>query len=178
MRQHVVDSDEFDDFYASSKDQCFRTVIACGLSAAAAEEALAEGFARAWAAWPQVREFEQPKAWVVRAAVNANISWWRRRRREVALSDVSDVGDASDVSGAPDASSLVLEGTAGSHDLIVAIRELPQRQREVVALRYLLDLDTAATARWLGIAPGTVTAHLHHALTALRSQLTTREPSR
>lgn len=55
---------------------------------------------------------------------------------------------------------------------------LPQRQRQVVALRIFLDLDTAATADVLGIAEGTVTAHLHRAMTALRalSPTTTEVP--
>jgi len=34
-----------------------------------------------------------------------------------------------------------------------------------------LDLDTAQTAEVLGIAPGTVTAHLTRALAALRTEL-------
>jgi DNA-directed RNA polymerase specialized sigma24 family protein len=48
---------------------------------------------------------------------------------------------------------------------------LPERQRQVVALRIFLDLDTATTAKTLGIAPGTVTAHLARATAALRAQL-------
>jgi len=48
------------------------------------------------------------------------------------------------------------------------LRRLPARQREVVALRVLLDLDTETTAEVLGIAPGTVTAHLYRAVAALR----------
>jgi RNA polymerase sigma factor (sigma-70 family) len=56
--------------------------------------------------------------------------------------------------------------------LLAAIRTLSQRQREVVALRLLLDLDTESTARQLGIAPGTVTAQLHRAVTHLREALT------
>jgi RNA polymerase sigma-70 factor (ECF subfamily) len=56
-------------------------------------------------------------------------------------------------------------------DLVAAIRKLPPRQRDVVILRYLLDLDTATTATQLGIATGSVRAHLHHALTALRKHL-------
>jgi RNA polymerase sigma-70 factor (ECF subfamily) len=42
----------------------------------------------------------------------------------------------------------------------------------VIALRVFLDLDNQATAQVLGIAPGTVTAHLSRAATALR-----REPA-
>jgi RNA polymerase sigma-70 factor (ECF subfamily) len=48
---------------------------------------------------------------------------------------------------------------------------LPRRQREVVALRVFLDLDTRETARVLGIAQGTVTAHLARAIAALRAEL-------
>jgi RNA polymerase sigma-70 factor (ECF subfamily) len=40
-----------------------------------------------------------------------------------------------------------------------------------VALRVFLDLDTRATAAALGIAPGTVQAHLHRATKALRAEL-------
>ncbi len=68
-----------------------------------------------------------------------------------------------------------------SHDpqlddhLMAALRRLPVRQREVVALRIFLDLDTEATARVLGIAPGTVTAHLSRAMSTLRNSLTSAD---
>ncbi len=41
----------------------------------------------------------------------------------------------------------------------------------MIALRVFLDLDTAVTADALGMAPGTVTAHLSRAVATLRSQL-------
>jgi RNA polymerase sigma-70 factor (ECF subfamily) len=63
-------------------------------------------------------------------------------------------------------------GTGGVDDgLLNALRHLPLREREVVVLRLVLDLDTATTARQLGIAPGTVRAHLARAMAALRLQL-------
>jgi RNA polymerase sigma-70 factor (ECF subfamily) len=147
---------EFAEFYAASKDRCLRAAVASGMRPAEAEEAVAEAFARAWASWHKVRKAQSPAAWVVRTAVNANISWWRKRRRET--------------TGEPPAEQESLE-LDGSADLVAAVRRLPPRQREVVVLRYLLDLDTATTARSLGIAPGTVAAHLHHAIAALREQL-------
>ena len=55
--------------------------------------------------------------------------------------------------------------------LMAALLRLPMRQREVVALRVFLDLDTEATAKTLGIAPGTVTAHLARAVATLRGDL-------
>jgi DNA-directed RNA polymerase specialized sigma24 family protein len=51
---------------------------------------------------------------------------------------------------------------------MAALLRLPLRQRQVVALRIFLDLDTAQTAQVLGIAPGTVTAHMARATAALR----------
>ena len=54
---------------------------------------------------------------------------------------------------------------------MAALLRLPARQRQVVALRLFLDLDTAGTAQVLGIAPGTVQAHLDRAMAALRGDL-------
>jgi RNA polymerase sigma factor (sigma-70 family) len=55
--------------------------------------------------------------------------------------------------------------------VLAALRRLPARQREVIVLRVFLDLDIDTTARQLGIAPGTVRAHLSRAMTALRNEL-------
>jgi RNA polymerase sigma factor (sigma-70 family) len=54
---------------------------------------------------------------------------------------------------------------------MTALRRLPARQRQVIALRLFLDLDTARTAEVLGIAPGTVTAHLARGIATLREDL-------
>lgn len=146
---------EFAEFYASTKDRCLRAVLACGMSASEAEDALAEAYARAFSRWATVRTSASPAAWVVRTAINANISWWRRRRREHL-----EASAGADLAAA--------KASDTSADLIRALADLPPRQREVVVLRYLLDLDTTQTALALGLAPGTVTSHLHRALHTLR----------
>ncbi|WP_220451282.1 SigE family RNA polymerase sigma factor [Nocardioides dongkuii] len=151
---------EFVDFYAAQKDRCLRAAVASGMAPDRAEDAVAEAFARAWSRWRVVGAMDSPAAWVVRTAINQNTSWWRTRRREV-------VTDA-----APD---LPVTDELGRVDLVAAIRRLPPRQREVVVLRYLLDLDTRSTARSMGVSPGTVSAHLHHALASLREHLTISE---
>jgi RNA polymerase sigma factor (sigma-70 family) len=63
--------------------------------------------------------------------------------------------------------------SAGSVDprIMAALRRLPARQRQVIALRLILDLDTNGTAEMLGITPNTVMAHMARALAALRSDL-------
>lgn len=61
--------------------------------------------------------------------------------------------------------------------LLEAVRSLPERQREVVALRVLLDLSAEQTAEVLGIDPGTVGTHLRRALAGLRAHLERSLPS-
>jgi len=101
---------------------------------------------------------------VVRTALNTGVSWWRRRRREVGL-------DGQDCEHASPASQDGAYQRGLDTDLVAALRRLPVRQREVVALRLLLDLDTASAAEALGLADGTVGSHLHRALANLRCQL-------
>lgn len=121
---------------------------------------MAEAFTRAWMSWRKVRGHPAPRAWVVRTALNAHVSWWRRRRREVPLAETESMADWQPA-GAP-----------GVDDALVSvIRALPSRQREVIVLRVFFDLDTEGTAALLGISPGTVGVHLHRALGTLRTQI-------
>ncbi|MGQ4385107.1 SigE family RNA polymerase sigma factor [Streptomyces sp. SAS_270] len=151
---------EFEEFYRCGRDVCLRAVLAAVGDRQLAEDLVAEAFARAWASWPRVRGHPAPRAWVVRTALNTRVSWWRRRRHEVALE-----GRDAETPG-PDPAGL-------DPTLLALLRGLPRRQREVIALRVFLDLDTATTARTLGIAPGTVTAHLSRAVATLRGHLVT-----
>jgi RNA polymerase sigma-70 factor (sigma-E family) len=149
---------EFAEFFAASWDPCLRAVAASTGNMALAEDQTAEAFARAWTNWNKVSHHPAPRAWVVRAALNAGASWWHRRRKETAL-DSLDIAAADTEAAGLDAA------------MLTALRRLPTRQREVVVLRVFLDLDIDTTASQLGIAPGTVRAHLSRAMAALRSEL-------
>ena len=148
------EQEEFAEFYRASRDSCLKAVTAVVGDRQLAEELVAEAFARAWTSWGKVRWHAAPRGWVVRTALNAGVSWWRRRR-EVPLANY-DAAAPADASGGVDPA------------LMAALRRLSARQREVLALRILLDLDTETTAKVLGIAPGTVMVHLSRALAALR----------
>jgi RNA polymerase sigma-70 factor (sigma-E family) len=56
---------------------------------------------------------------------------------------------------------------ADRSELAQALRRLPRRQREVLVLRYYLDLDVASTAATLKIAPSAVRSHCTRGLAAL-----------
>jgi RNA polymerase sigma-70 factor (ECF subfamily) len=125
---------------------------------AAAEDAVAEAFTRAYAHWPRLAEHPNPTAWVLRTALNTQRSWWRRLRREVS-------GEP------PDWPSQPVDSPHLSSQLKSLVKGLPRRQREVVALRLLADLSAEETGALLGITPATVHVHLHRALATLRGSL-------
>ncbi len=52
-----------------------------------------------------------------------------------------------------------------------AVRGLPQRQREVLVLRYYSDLSEQQIAEALDISTGAVKSHAHRALAALRESI-------
>jgi len=153
---------EFTEFYAAAKDDCLRIVLVSVGNRQLAEDLVAEAFTRAWMSWRAVREHPAPRAWVVRTALNAHVSWWRRRRREVPLAEAGATAREPAAAWEP----------AGVDDTLAsAVRGLPARQREVIVLRVFFDLDTEATAALMGVSPGTVGAHLHRALGTLRTQI-------
>ena len=58
--------------------------------------------------------------------------------------------------------------------VLSALRELPQRQREVIALRYYLDLSEEDIATTLGISRGAVKSHASRGAATLRTLLEER----
>jgi RNA polymerase sigma-70 factor (sigma-E family) len=150
---------DFASFYKASRDDCLRTVLATVGDIDTAQDMVAEAFARAWASWRKVSRHPAPRAWVVRTALNVGVSSWRKRRRDQPLPGDDSVGGAGG-----------LTDPVG-RELMAALMRLPVRQRQVIALRVFLDLDTAGTAKALGIATGTVKAHLSRGLAAVRDEL-------
>jgi RNA polymerase sigma-70 factor (ECF subfamily) len=154
---------DFAEFYGRSADDCFRAVLVSVGDKDRAKDLVDEAFVRAFASWRTLSGHPAPTAWVVRTALNANISWWRRRRREVSVADPGMVAD-------PAAAEAAADGLVDPR-IMAALMRLPARQRQVVALRLFLDLDTAHTAEVLGVAPSTVKAHLARAIASLRDDL-------
>ncbi len=147
----------FDEFYRATRDGCFRALVAVTRDHEEAADLLAEAYTRAWERWSTVSRHPARAAWVMRTALNLHRDERRRLRRLARLPRRPERAQASELPFDP----AVME----------ALQRLPRRQRQVVALRILADLDTAAAADVLGIAPSTVAVHLHRALGTLRGAL-------
>lgn len=158
----MIESD-FETFYRQSRDGCFRAVIVAVADPVEADDLLAEAYTRCLESWSTVQSHPAPAAWVVTVAMNLHRDRWRKARRAVKSRITPQVADPPALPVEP--------------KLLSAIRSLPEQQRRVVALRVIADFDTSQTANALGIAPGTVTAHLHRALKTLRAELSKEEVS-
>ena len=123
-----------------------------------AEELAQDALVRVIERWPRVSAMEQPEAWTYRVAFNLARSGLRRRLAE---------RRAHDRNGRPSEESRPHE-VADDVAVRDAVAALPPRQREAVLLRYFGDLPLAAVADAMGCRTGTVKAHLHQAVAALR----------
>ena len=157
----VVADEGFEEFYAQAKDRVLRAVVATTGDAHDAEDCTAEAFARAYSRWDELASYRSPAAWVVRTAVNLHIDRHRRHRHTLRL--LPTLAE-QEVAAEPE---LPLDPA-----LLDAIKALPERQRQVLALRVLLGLNGEETADELGISSGSVGTHLHRALAALRPAVT------
>ena len=152
--------DQFQTFYEATKSPVFRAVLlARAGDRHAAEDAVAEAYERAFLRWNKLAQHPNPTGWVIRTAINHRTSMWRRLREEPQMA-------------APSAPALDLLDPY----LMRLIRELPKGQREVLALRVLLDFSTEQTAQVLGVKQGTVKTQLHRALEGLRTHLINPSP--
>jgi len=177
----VVDQAEADDdsdgselVSASALESLYRNdygrlvALAFGLSGSrsAAEELAQEAFLAAHRRWNEIGAYADPAAWLRRVVVNRSVSVARRRVAEALA--VARLGARREL---PDA--------LPEHDEAVwrAVRALPRRQAQVVALHYVDDRAVADIAAILGCAEGTVKAHLHQARQSLARTLGHDQPT-
>jgi DNA-directed RNA polymerase specialized sigma24 family protein len=150
-------SEAFALFFKNNSGPVFRALLAGTLNRAAAEDATAEAFARAFAHWDTVAVHPNPRAWVLRVAWNCYRSSWRK-------------WDSRWSPDQPEVPPLAPEPWSDP-DLVAAIRALPQCQREVIVFVALAELTPTQAARVLGKAASTVRSLLFQARAALHQTL-------
>src|SRR5829696_5117683 len=115
-----------------------------------AEQVVQDAFVKLHLRWRGLRQLDRAPAYLRSAVLNA-------ARRTVPPS-----------SATPERAALE---RAEHERVVVALRQLPERQREALALRYYLDLPEAEIAAAMGVSAGSVKTHLHRALATLARSL-------
>ena len=134
--------------YAAHWRQLVRLSVLLVRDVATAEEVVQDAFVAVHDRWSKLRDHDKALAYLRQAVVNRSRSALRHRAvvaRHAAREAVPNhAPGADDPALAADRRGAVLD----------AMRELPDRQREVLALRYYLDLSEAEIADALGHQPG------------------------
>jgi RNA polymerase sigma factor (sigma-70 family) len=146
----------FDEAFPALFMAAFRVTLRLLGSVHDAEDAAAEAVARALVGWARVGRLPHREAWVARVAANVALDQLRRRQPPV-MPAAQGIDPA--------------EQAALRLALAAALRGLSRRQRQVVVLRYLADIDETEVARSLGISVNSVKTHTLRALAALRRHL-------
>jgi len=154
----------FDEVAATELDAVYRYLVYLTGDRSAAEDLAAETFEKAFRMW---RRFDPrrgtPRTWLCRIARSVAIDWFRaesrrKKREETYARDLAETEDAAFGDGLPE-------------QLELALRELSPAEREVVALRVLLELDGPSAARVLGISQTACSTRLSRALQRLEERI-------
>jgi RNA polymerase sigma-70 factor (ECF subfamily) len=121
-----------------------------------AEDAAQEAMLVAYRRWREVGQMTDPAMWVRRVCANIATSQLRRRAAEARA--MLRLRGHREVTNLPE---------PADEDYWSAVRKLPRRQAQVVALHYLLDLSVADAAATLQMSEGTAKTHLSRARASL-----------
>ncbi len=159
-----VGSPAFADVVADHLDAVYGYLVYLTGDRTAAEDLAAETFERAFKSW---RRFDPrrgaPRTWLCRIAHSAAVDWFRaearrQRREDVYMQDAAMLEE-----------SVFADGF--SPELEHALHRLTPAEREVVALRVLLELDGPSAARVLGISATACSTRLSRALKRLEEEM-------
>jgi RNA polymerase sigma-70 factor, ECF subfamily len=156
----AVEAEAFEAFYLREYSAVVRLAYALSGSRLVAEDIAQEAFLRAFDHWERI---QHPSAWVRKVAVRRAGRTVRRRLLEARALARLVAGRGPAVAELPEQDAEVWR----------AVRALPRRQAQVIALRYVADASVAEIARTLDLAEGTVKAQLHRARQSLAVRLGT-----
>jgi RNA polymerase sigma-70 factor (sigma-E family) len=128
-----------------------------------AEEVVQDAFVAMHGGWPRLRDAEKALAYLRQAVVNRSRSVLRHRM----VVDRNMQKAPPDMPSAEHGALVLLERSA----VVAALRDLPDRQREAIVLRYYADLSEAEIAAAMGISRGAVKSHTARGMSALRAAL-------
>jgi RNA polymerase sigma-70 factor (ECF subfamily) len=148
-----------------------RTAVLCG-AGNDADDVVQEAFVAAYRALSRFRTGEPFRPWLLRIVVNQTHNVLRGRQRARALADRA-ASWHNDTLG--DETSRGVLAAERRDALVESLGNLRPADREILALRYLLDLSEAETATALQLPKGTVKSRTARALDRLRRALADRK---
>jgi RNA polymerase sigma-70 factor (ECF subfamily) len=126
-----------------------------------ARDATQQAWQRLWARPPDLRDGSKLRSWLLAVAANEARQLARHGRAREALQRRIEASVAFGSQVDP----------AGRLDLERALKVLSHSERELVALRYILGMDSGEIGSHLGISAVAVRSRLHRIIARLRKEL-------
>ena len=173
LAERARDGDEraFEELMRTYQPLAFRVAYLLTGSAADAEDTVQTAFVKAWRSLPRFHTGAPFKPWLLRIVANEA----HNRRRSTQRRDALGLRAAAEVASgdavpSPEARALQEEER---RELLAAVNRLDERDRDVLACRYFLELSEEETAEVLGVRRGTVKSRTARALERLRGEIET-----
>ena len=163
------DQNAYEELVRAHQGIAFRTAYLLAGNAADAEEAAQDGFVKAYRALGRFRAGSPFRPWLLQIVANEARNRRRSSGRRAALA-LRAAAEESSGDAAPSPEAALLAG-GERRELLAALAALHERDRAVIACRYLLDLSERETAEALGCRRGTVKSRLSRALERMRAEL-------
>jgi len=152
----------FDEFVAAHSTSLLRAAYLLVGDRGHAEDLVQSTLVRVGGHWRAAQE--APRLYAHRVLINLSRNHIRDLTRRPKVASQRDAGDPATASGD-------IDRVEDRQVLTTALRQLPDRQREIAVMRFILDLSVTETATLLGIPEGTVKSATHRALRGLRDHL-------
>ena len=147
----------------------FRTAFTITGDAAEAEDAAQEAFVKVYRALGRFRSGAPFRPWLLTVVANEARNRRRAAGRRAGLTlRAAEHGSPQAAPPSPETSVVAEERRA---ELLGAIGGLREEDREVISLRYFLELSEAEAASVMGCARGTVKSRLSRAIGRLREKM-------
>jgi RNA polymerase sigma-70 factor (ECF subfamily) len=159
--------DSFERFYRDNLRLVYAMALARGAQPCEAEDLAQETFLRAWRHSAPVAGMEPlaQRAWLIRTLRNLMVDAWRRGRPA-----------AVEGPETPDPGSEFGERAALRLDVVRALDGLDETDREVVVLRYFVEMNSREIGELLGLPEGTVRHRLMRCRQYLAARLSQWDP--
>lgn len=147
----------------------FRLAFTITGDAAEAEDAAQEAFVKVYRTLDRFRSGSPFRPWLLTVVANEARNRRRAAGRRMGLALRAAEGGAQVAPPSPETTVVAGERRA---ELLSAVEGLREEDREVISLRYFLELTEAETAAALGCPRGTVKSRLSRAVARLREKMT------
>jgi RNA polymerase sigma-70 factor (ECF subfamily) len=159
----VAEPVDFEGFFHREYPRLVKSLYLTTSDLLEAEDLAQEAMARVFERWDRVGAMEAPGGYLYRTALNLNRK--RLRRLAVRARQILWPAEPQDAIAASETKS----------DLVRALADLPDGQKEALVLVDWLELTSEEAGRVLGIRPASVRSRVHRARESLQEQLGVRD---